>query len=66
MSMNPQIQIIVDDDQKVHVEAGDRNLREALAMVLEGWKQQAVEPCSVGQKCKILQQWIQQIEVLLK
>lgn len=60
--MAVSIQILVDDDQKIHVEAGDGNLREALAMVLERWKQQAVEPCSAGQKCKILQQWIQQIE----
>ena len=65
--MAVQIQIIVDDNQKVSiVEAGDGNSREALAMILEGWRQQAIEPCSTGQKCKILQQWIQQIERLME
>lgn len=63
--MAVSIQILVDDDQKIHVEAGDGNLGEALAMVLEGWKQQAAEPCPAGQKCKILQQWIQQTEKLI-
>lgn len=65
--MAVQIQIIVDDNQKVQiVEAGDGNLREALATVLVGWKQQAVEPCSAGKKCGILQGWIGEIEGLLK
>ena len=63
--MAVQIQIIVDDDQKVQVEAGDGNSREALAMILEGWKQQSLEPCSAGKKCQILQQWIMEIENLL-
>ena len=63
--MAVSIQIVVEDDQKIHVEAGDGNLREALAMVLERWKQQAVEPCSAGKKCGILTDWIREIENLL-
>lgn len=63
--MAVSIQIVVDDGQNVQiVEAGE--VREALAMVLEGWKKQAVEPCSAGQKCKVLQQWIQQIERIME
>ncbi len=64
--MAVSIQIVVDDGQSVQiVEAGDGNLREVLATVLERWKIQADEPCSIGKKCGILNDWIREIENLL-
>ena len=61
--MAVSIQIVVDDDQRVRiVEAGHDDLKTRLVEILDGWKQQATEPCSAGQKCRVLQQWIAQVE----
>lgn len=64
--MAVSIQILVDDDQKVQImEAGVDNMESHLVGILERWKRQAAEPCPAGLKCKILQNWIAEIENLL-
>lgn len=65
--MAVQISILVDDNQQVQVlEAGSSDIGIRLVEVLERWKRQAAEPCPAGQKCKILKQWIADIENLLQ
>lgn len=61
------IQIMIDGEGSVVVqkEVDSDNVHDRLKGIVARWKIQADEPCSIGKKCGILQQWIGEIEGLL-
>lgn len=62
------IQIMIDGEESVVVrkEIDSDNVCDRLKEIVTRWKMQADEPCSIGKKCGILDDWIGEIEGLLE
>jgi len=58
------IQIVIDGEESVVVqkEMASDNIHDKLREIVARWKIQADEPCSIGKKCGILNNWIREIE----